>query len=57
MLRIAEQRAKELDIKTVIVATTRGNTAARAVEVLGGDEGGGGEPCYRHERDQSSGID
>ncbi len=35
-LRIAKKRAKELDIKTVIVATTRGNTAARAVEVFEG---------------------
>ncbi len=35
-LSIAEKRAKELGIKTVIVATTRGNTASRAVEVFEG---------------------
>ena len=35
-LSVAKQRAKELGIKTVIVATTRGNTAARAVEVFEG---------------------
>ncbi len=36
VLRIAKQRAKELDIKTIIVASTRGNTGAKAVEVFKG---------------------
>jgi hypothetical protein len=35
-LRIAKQRAKELGIKTVVVASTLGNTGARAVEVFKG---------------------
>ncbi len=34
VLRIAGQRAKELGIKTVVVASTRGDTAAQAVEAL-----------------------
>ena len=34
VLRIARQRAKELNIKTIIVASTRGNTAAKAVDVF-----------------------
>jgi hypothetical protein len=33
-LRIAKERADELGIKTIVVATTVGNTAARAVEVF-----------------------
>jgi len=36
VLRVAKQRAEELGIKTVLVASTRGNTAVRAVEVLKG---------------------
>ncbi len=35
-LRIAKQRADELGIKTVIVASTEGSTGARAVEVFKG---------------------
>lgn len=35
-LRIARERADELGIKTIVVATTVGNTAARAVEVFKG---------------------
>ncbi len=35
-LRIAKQRAEELGIKTIVVATTVGDTAARAVEVFQG---------------------
>jgi len=35
-LRIVKQRAEELGIKTVVVASTRGDTAAKATEVLGG---------------------
>ncbi|MFC2020782.1 pyruvate kinase alpha/beta domain-containing protein [Chloroflexota bacterium] len=34
--RIAKERAKELGINTVIVASTRGNSAAKAVEVFKG---------------------
>ncbi|MFC2004614.1 pyruvate kinase alpha/beta domain-containing protein [Chloroflexota bacterium] len=33
-LRIARQRAEELGIHTVVVASSRGNTAVRAVEVF-----------------------
>ncbi len=36
VLRIAKARASELGIKTVLVASTRGDTAARAVEVFEG---------------------
>ena len=36
VLRIAKQRAEELGIKTIVVATTVGDTAARAVEVFQG---------------------
>lgn len=35
-LAAANQRAKELDIKTVLVASTRGNTAIKAVDVFKG---------------------
>jgi hypothetical protein len=35
-LRIAKQRAQELGIKTIVVASTLGNTGARAVEVFKG---------------------
>ena len=35
-LRIAKKRAKELGIKTIIVASTRGVTATKAVEVFKG---------------------
>ncbi|MBI4181193.1 MAG: hypothetical protein HY528_04605 [Chloroflexi bacterium] len=35
-LRIAKQRADELGIKTILVSSTRGDTAARAVEVFTG---------------------
>ena len=34
VLRIAKQRAEELGIKTILVASTRGDTAARAMEVF-----------------------
>ncbi len=36
VLRIAKQRAQELGIKTVVVATTVGDTAAMAVDVFEG---------------------
>ncbi len=36
VLRIAKQRAEELSIKTIVVATTIGDTAVRAVEVFQG---------------------
>jgi len=36
VLRIAGQRARELGIKTVVVASTRGDTAAQAVAALKG---------------------
>jgi hypothetical protein len=36
VLRIARQRADELGIKTVVVASTRGDTAVRAVKVFKG---------------------
>jgi len=36
VLRIARQRAEELGIKTVIVASTRGDTAVRAMDVFQG---------------------
>ncbi|HEX9896494.1 MAG TPA: pyruvate kinase alpha/beta domain-containing protein [Dehalococcoidales bacterium] len=35
-LRIAKKRAQELGIKTIVVASTLGNTGARAVEVFKG---------------------
>ncbi len=35
-LRIAKQRAEELGIKTVLIASTRGGTAVKAIEVLKG---------------------
>ena len=36
VLRIAKQRAEELGIKTVVVASTRGNTAIKAMDILKG---------------------
>ena len=36
VLQITRQRAEELGIKTVLVASTRGNTAAKAVGVFSG---------------------
>ncbi len=36
VLRIAKKRAIELDIKTIVVATTLGNTGVRATEVFKG---------------------
>ncbi|MFC1900812.1 pyruvate kinase alpha/beta domain-containing protein [Chloroflexota bacterium] len=36
VLKIAKQRAQELGIKTVVVATTEGGTAAKAVDVFEG---------------------
>jgi len=36
VLRIARQRAEELGIKTVLVASTTGNTAVKATDVLQG---------------------
>lgn len=36
VLRIAKERADELGIKTILVASTSGRTAARAVEVFAG---------------------
>ena len=36
VLRIARQRAEELGIKTILVASTKGDTAIKAVEAFGG---------------------
>jgi len=36
VLGIAKQRAEELGIKTIVVATTEGNTAIKAVEIFSG---------------------
>jgi len=36
VLRVARQRAEELGIKTILVASTRGNVAVKAVEALKG---------------------
>jgi len=36
VLRIAKQRAGQLDIKTILVASNRGEVAVKAVEALGG---------------------
>jgi len=36
VLRIAKQQAEELGIKTIVVASTRGDTAVKATEVLKG---------------------
>jgi len=36
VLRLARQRAEELGIKTILVASTRGDTAVRAMDVLQG---------------------
>jgi hypothetical protein len=36
VLRIAKQRAEELGIKTVVLASTKGDTAVRAMDVLQG---------------------
>jgi len=36
VLRIARQRAEELGIKTIVVASTRGNTAVKAMGILQG---------------------
>jgi len=36
VLGIARQRAEELGIKTILVATTGGDTAVKAVEVFSG---------------------
>jgi len=36
VLNIAKQRAEELGIKTIVVATTEGNTAVKTVEVFSG---------------------
>ena len=36
VLRIARQRAKELGIKTIVVASTRGDTAVRAMDAFQG---------------------
>ena len=36
VLRIARQRAEELGIKNIVVASTRGDTAVRAINVLQG---------------------
>jgi len=36
VLRIAKQRAKELGIKTIVIASTHGDTAVKAVEALSG---------------------
>ncbi|MFC1860441.1 pyruvate kinase alpha/beta domain-containing protein [Chloroflexota bacterium] len=38
VLRIAKQRAEELGIKTIVVASTEGYTAAKAAEVLSGSK-------------------
>ena len=47
VLRIAKERADELGIKTILVATTRGDTGARAVEVFNGMKVMVGNPCHR----------
>ena len=36
VFRIVRQRAEELGIKTIVVASTRGDTTVKAVEVLSG---------------------
>ncbi len=36
LLRIARQRAEDLNIKTILVASTNGNTAVKAMEALKG---------------------
>ena len=36
VLRIARQRAEELGIKTIVVASTRGGTAVKAMDVFRG---------------------
>ncbi|MAH39569.1 MAG: hypothetical protein CL873_03440 [Dehalococcoidales bacterium] len=36
VLRLTKQRADELGIKTVVIASTRGDTAVRAIDVLQG---------------------
>ena len=36
VLRIARQRAEELGIKTIVVASTRGDTAVKAMDILQG---------------------
>ena len=36
VLRIARQRAEELGIKTIVVATTNGDTAVKAMEIFSG---------------------
>ena len=36
VLRIAQQRAKELGIKTILVASTKGDTAVKAVDIFQG---------------------
>jgi len=36
VLRIAKQRAEELGIKTIVVASTKGNTAIKAMDILKG---------------------
>ena len=36
VLRIAKQRAEELGITTILVASTRGETAVKAADVFGG---------------------
>jgi hypothetical protein len=36
VLRIARRRAEELDIKTILVASTTGNTAVKAVDIFQG---------------------
>ena len=36
VLRITKHRAEELGIKTILIATTYGNTPAKAVEVFNG---------------------
>ena len=36
VLRIVKQRAEELGIKTIVVASTTGDTAVKATEILGG---------------------
>jgi len=36
VLRVAQKRAQELGIKTIVVATNEGNTAMRAIEICKG---------------------
>lgn len=47
VLRAALKRAEELDIKTVIVASTYGDTGVKASELFKGYNVVSGHSCYR----------